>query len=119
MINMGRIALVSLSVVAIVCATLLHFYIAALIIGVASGVLLFFTGVVGNPGSQAPAKFGSRPGDVTTRIGISLAAAGIAAGALDPSRPFPTSSRSFYGFCLAVACLGALALSAGTGRVKK
>jgi len=42
---------VSLSVVAIVCATLLHFYVAALIIGVASGVLLFFTGVVGNPGN--------------------------------------------------------------------
>ena len=117
--NMARVGIVSLSTVAVVCATLLHFYVAALIIGVASGLLFFFTGVVGNPGSRESGKFGSRPGDVTTRIGISLAAAGIAAGALDPSRPFPTSFRIFYGFCLAIACLGALILAARSGDVNK
>ena len=115
---MGLIALVSVSVVAIVSTTLLHFYVAALIVGTASGVMLFFAGVVGNPGSQTPAKFGSRPGDATTRIGISLAAAGIAAGALDPSHPFPASFRMFYGFCLAAACIGALVLSARSIRSK-
>lgn len=109
---MLRIAFISVCVVAIVSAALMRYYIPALIIGIASGIVFFVIGFLSGQGLSAQEKFGQRPGDVTTRIGISLVAAGIAAAALDPARHFPDSFRVFYGVCLAVACIGALSLAA-------
>lgn len=106
-----RIALVSVAVVAIVTSILLHQYLVGTAIGVVSGLVAMFLGFTVVQDSPVAGKFGSRPGDVTTRIGICLAAAGLASAAIDPGRPFPASFRTFYLVCLVVACLGALILS--------
>lgn len=106
-----RIALVSVAVVTIATSLLLHQYLIGTAIGMVSGLVAVFLGFAVVQGSDAAGKFGSRPGDVTTRIGICLAAAGIASAAIDPSRPFPAGFRTFYLVCLIVACVGALVLS--------
>ncbi|MEO7718819.1 MAG: hypothetical protein ABIY70_21685 [Capsulimonas sp.] len=55
-------------------------------------------------------KFGDAPADQSTRIGVSLAAAGIAAASLGQSH-FPFPFRVFYGICLAVGCITAVVLA--------
>jgi hypothetical protein len=106
-----RIALVSLAVVAVVSSILLHQFLIGTAVGLISGLAAVFLGFTVVQSSSVTGKFGSRPGDVTTRIGICLAAAGLASAAIDPSRPFPATFRMFYLACLIVACVGALVLS--------
>ena len=106
-----RLLLVSASLAVIVGAALTHRYGLGLTVGVAVGGLLFLLGIAAGGGLGNARKFEKRPADISARIGTCLAAAGIAAAGLGYDPPFPPPFRDFYGICLGVACLGALALS--------
>ncbi len=106
-----RLLLVCACVVVIASAVLTQRYWLALTAGMAVGGLLFLLGMAAGGGLGNARKFEKKPADVSARIGTCLAAAGIAAAALGYDLPFPLPFRIFYGVCLAVGCLGALALS--------
>lgn len=106
-----RLLLVCACAAVIVGAVLTQHYWLALTAGIAAGGLLFLAGVAAGGGLGNARKFEKKPADLSARIGTCLAAAGIAAAALGYDPPFPPPFRAFYGVCLAIACLGALALS--------
>lgn len=109
---------------AIVCAaviavsSLLHDYGVAFVAGIVAGALLFLYGVArGGAVGSASGGFQKRPADVSTRIGIALAAAGIGAASISHNPPFPLSFRIFYGVCIGIGCIGAVFLAARSMRV--
>ncbi len=108
---LGRLLLVCACMVVIVGAVLTQRYGLALAAGIAVGGLLFVLGMAAGGGLGNARKFEKKPADVSARIGTCLAAAGIAAAGLGYDPPFPPPFRFFYGICLGIACLGALALS--------
>lgn len=108
---LGRLLLVCACVFAVAGAVLTHRYGLALAAGIGAGGLLFLLGMAAGGGLGNARKFEKKPADFSARIGTCLAAAGIASAALGYDPPFPLPFRVFYGVCLAVACLGALALS--------
>jgi hypothetical protein len=92
-------------------ATLTQRYGIALTAGILAGAVFFIAGM-GAGGSLGNARsFGRRPQDVNTRIGVLLAASGIASQSLGHKPAFPISFQVFYGICLAVACLAAIWLA--------
>ena len=97
--------------VTIAAAVLTQRYGLALAVGIVVGGLLFLLGMAAGGGLGNARTFEKKPADVSARVGTCLAAAGIAAAALGYDPPFPPPFRIFYGVCLAVGCLGALALS--------
>ena len=110
----GRLALVCIAVAVIVVATWAGRYWLALTVGIGVGGLLFLLGMAAGGGLGNARRFEKKPADVNARIGTCLAASGIASSAIGYDPPFPLSFRIFYGVCMAIACLGALAL-AGKG----
>jgi len=106
-----RLLLVCACVVVIAGGALTQRYWLALTAGIAVGGLLFLMGMAGGGGLGNARKFEKKPADVSARIGTCLAAAGIASAAMGYDPPFPPPFRAFYSVCLAIACLGALALS--------
>ena len=109
---LGRLVLVCVSVAAVAGATAAGRYWLALTVGIGAGGLLFLLGMAAGGGLGNARQFEKKPADVNARIGTCLAASGIASSALGYNPPFPLSFRIFYGVCLAVACVGALILSA-------
>ncbi len=107
----GRLGLVCACITVIAGATWAQRWGLALIAGIVVGGLLFLLGMAAGGGLGNARKFEKKPADVNARIGTLLAAAGIASAALGYDPPFPPPFRIFYGVCLALACLGALALS--------
>jgi hypothetical protein len=108
---MARLVLVIVSAAVVAVSALLRDYGVAFVIGIAAGAILFLMGIA-RGGAVGNAKaYGRRPQDVSARIGVALAAAGIAAQALGRIPPYPPSFRIFYGICLAVGCIGAVVLA--------
>ena len=107
----GRLGLVCACAGVVVYATWAQRNWLGLTAGIAVGGLLFLLGMAAGGGLGNARKFEKKPADVNARIGTCLAAAGIAAAALGYDPPFPPPFRIFYGVCLALGCLGALALS--------
>lgn len=103
--------LVGLAVAAIAGTTLTGRFGLALTVGIGVGGLLFLFGMAAGGGLGNARKFEKKPADINARIGILLAASGIAAAAIGYDPPFPQPFRIFYGVCLGLACLGALALA--------
>lgn len=110
-ITWGRLGLVGLTVTAVAGAALTGRYGLALTVGIAVGGLLFLFGMAAGGGLGSARKFEKKPADINARIGTLLAASGIAAAAIGYDPPFPLPFRIFYGVCLGLACLGALALA--------
>ena len=113
---MRRLLLVLVAVLAVAGLTLARLHAAALAVGIVAGVLFFLGGIGAGGGPGNARRVGQGPADVNSRIGICLAAAGIAAAALGHDPPFPPSFRIFYGVCQAVGCVGALALAGWAAR---
>jgi hypothetical protein len=109
---LGRLLLACVCVVVVLGATWTQHNWLALTAGIAVGGPLFLLGMASGGGLGNARKFEKKPADANARIGTCLAAAGIASAALGYDPPFPLPFRIFYGVCLAVGCLAALALSA-------
>ncbi len=106
-----RLLLVCACVFVVAGAVLTQRFGLALTAGIAVGGLLFLLGMAGGGGLGNARKFEKKPADVSARIGTCLAAAGVASAALGYDPPFPLPFRIFYGVCIVIGCLGALALS--------
>lgn len=107
----GRLGLAGAAAIAIAGAAWAHWYWLALTVGMGVGGLLFLVGMATGGGLGNARRFEKKPADINARIGTCLAAAGIASAALGYDPPFPLPFRIFYGVCLALGCLGAVALS--------
>lgn len=106
-----RLGFVTIAALTVAGLTLAGWHAAALIVGIVSGAGLFLLGMATGGSLGNARQFGKAPADVSARIGICLAAAGIASSSLGHDPPFPAPFRVFYGVCLAVACVGALFLA--------
>jgi len=91
--------------------TLVGWYTAALGIGIAIGAVLFLLGMAAGGALGNARQVGKAPADINARIGVCLAAAGIASGALGREPPFPFSFRVFYAIILGIGLIGALTLA--------
>ena len=98
------------AVLAVLGLTLARLNAAALTVGVASGAWWLLRGIATGGGMGNARQFGRGPADNSTRIGVCLAAAGIASAAL-AREIFPLPFRIFYGVCLGLACVGAVLLA--------
>ena len=116
---MIRLLLVLGAALAVGGLTLAHLHAAALIVGTVAGAYFFLRGMAAGGGLGNARRVGQGPADVSTRIGVALAAAGIAAASLGHDPPFPLPFRVFYGVCLAVGCLGAVGLAVKAMRDEK
>jgi len=82
----------------------------ALILGMVVGLFYLLRGMAAGGSLGNARQYGQKPADVNARIGICLAAAGIASRALNsPQFPFPF--HVFYAVCLGLASLGAVFLA--------
>ena len=89
-----------------------HLYALGQGLGLAAGALFFLYGVARGGMLGNARRFERRPADVHARLGVLLAAMGIAVGAIGHDPPFPLSFRVFYGAILAIAAVAALVLAA-------
>jgi peptidoglycan/LPS O-acetylase OafA/YrhL len=92
-------------------SSILHYYGYAMITGIAMGAMFFVAGVSKGGLIGKPRAFGGSKQDVNARIGIALAASGIAAGAQTHNPPYPEPFLIFYLCCVGAGCLIALSLS--------
>ncbi len=102
--------IVLLAVLAVLGLTLARLPALALTVGLAFGVWWLLRGMALGGGIGNARQFRHGPADQSTRIGVCLAAAGIAAAALAREQ-FPLPFRVFYGVCLGLACIGAVLLA--------
>ncbi len=107
---MSRFAIVLATTLAVAGLTLAHLQAFALTLGIAVGLVLLLRGMAAGGSLGNARQFGKKPADVNARIGICLAATGIASSALGNER-FPLPFHVFYGICLGLAALGAVFLA--------
>ena len=107
-----RFGLVLLGVLAVLLPAARHWYALGQDLGLAAGVLFYLYGVARGGALGNARRFERRPADVHTRLGVLLAAMGIAVGAIGHDPPFPLSFRVFYGVIAAIAAVAALTLAA-------
>ncbi len=108
--SMIRFAAVLATLLAVAGLTLGHKSALALTLGIVVGLFLLLRGMAAGGSLGNARQFGQKPADVNARIGICLAAAGIASASLS-SPQFPLPFHVFYGLCLALASVGAVALA--------
>lgn len=109
---MARLVFVIAAVVVVAISTLTHQYGYALAAGVVAGTVLFFAGVASGGAIGNTRSIGTKPSDFSVRIGVLLAASGIASQSIGHQPPYPLPFQIFYGACLVVACLAAVGLAA-------
>ncbi|MBV9851146.1 MAG: hypothetical protein JO250_15870 [Armatimonadetes bacterium] len=107
-----RLALVLLGVAAVLLPTVRHLYALGQGLGLAAGALFFLYGMSRGGMLGSARRFERRPADVNARLGVLLAAMGVAVGAIGHDPPFPWAFRAFYGGCLALAAVAAVVLAA-------
>ncbi len=112
---MIRFAVVLGTTLAVAGLTLAGQHALALTLGIAVGLFLLLRGMAAGGSLGNARQFEKKPADVNARIGICLAAAGIASASLGHEPSFPLPFRVFYIVCLVLASVGAVAL-AGKGR---
>lgn len=83
----------------------------ALTTGIAVGLYFLLRGMAAGGGLGNARQFEKKPADINARIGICLAAMGIASASFGHEPAFPISFRVFYGICFAMATIGATALA--------
>jgi peptidoglycan/LPS O-acetylase OafA/YrhL len=110
-LGIWRLILVVLVVAAITISTLQHVYWLALTVGIGAGLWLFLRGMATGGALGNARQFEKKPADINTRIGICLAAAGIASASLGHDPLFPLPFRIFYTVALVLACVIALVLA--------
>ena len=107
---MIRFAAVLATLLAVAGLTLAHQFALALTLGIAVGLFLLLRGMAAGGNLGNARQFEKKPADVNARIGICLAATGIASSALGNGH-FPLPFHVFYGICLGLASLGAVFLA--------
>ena len=107
---MIRFWMVSATVLAVAGLTLARLPALALTLGIAVGLFLMLRGMAAGGSLGNARQFENKPADVNARIGICLAAAGIASAALGNAR-FPLPFHVFYTVCLVLALGGAVFLA--------
>ena len=107
-----RFGLVLLGIAAVLLPAAWHRDALGQGLGLAAGVLFFLYGTARGGALGNARGFERRPADVHSRLGVLLAAMGIALGALGHDPPFPLSFRAFYGVILTAAAVAALILAA-------
>ncbi len=108
---MTRLIVVLLVAAAIIGSTLAHIYWLALTVGVVVGAGMFLLGMAAGGGLGNARAYGKKPGDVGARIGVALAAMGIAVMGLRADGPYPPSFRLFCVACQAAGTLIAITLA--------
>ena len=111
-----RAALAAGAALCIGALALAHQYVPALVLGIGAGTYFLLRGIASGGGLGNARRVGQGPADVSTRVGVCLAAAGIASASLGHDPPFPPPFRVFYGVCLALACAGVVFLAVRTAR---
>ena len=106
-----RLCIVIAVVPSLAVLTYIHWNWLAVTIGILSGTVFLLLGVAAGGGIGNARGFGQGPADVSTRIGVCLAAAGIGSFALGHDPPFPPSFRVFYGVIMGLVSIIALILS--------
>jgi hypothetical protein len=109
---MRRFVLVIAVVVAVITLTLLHLYALALTLGVVAGAAMFLLGMAAGGGLGNARSFERKPADVGARIGVAVAAMGIAVEGLRPDHYYPPQFRIFCGVCQGLGAVIALVLAA-------
>lgn len=108
---MLRLLFVITGVLVIAITSVLHYYGYAMVTGIVFGGAFFLSGVSRGGLIGKPHAFGHSRQDVSARIGIALAAAGIAAGAQEHNPPYPKPFLIFYMMVIALGCLIAFSLA--------
>ena len=111
-----RLVLVAAAVPAIALLTWRGWNGLAVTLGILSGTVFFLWGMAAGGGLGNARSFGQGPADVSTRIGVCLAATGLASYALGHDPPFPLPFRIFYGVIMAIVSVVALVLAIKTAR---
>jgi len=106
-----RLGIVFAAVPSIAVLTYVHWNWLAVTIGILCGTAFFLWGMAAGGGLGNARGFGQGPADVSTRIGVCLAAAGLGSYALGHEPPFPPSFRIFYGVIMGLVSVSALILS--------
>jgi len=99
-----RFAVVFVVLLVVLVALYVNYAYISLLAGGGVGAYLFVLG-------QGAAVISRERGLINTRIGIALAAAGVAAASIGHNPPFPIGFRAFYWVCLVLACSAALGLA--------
>ena len=107
---MTRFAIVLVTILAIGGLTLGRLPAVALTLGIAVGLVLLLRGMAAGGSLGNARHFEKKPADVNARIGICLAATGIASSAIGNGH-FPLPFHVFYAVCLALAAVGAVFLA--------
>ena len=108
---MIRLSVVIGTVLVIAGLTAAHQHGFALTVGIVVGLYFLLRGMAAGGSLGNARQFEKKPADVNARIGICLAAMGIATAAFGKEPPFPLPFRVFYGICFALALGGAVALA--------
>lgn len=106
-----RLCIVIAVVPALAVLTYVHWNWLAVTIGILSGTAFLLLGIAAGGGIGNARGFGQGPADVSTRIGVCLAAAGIGSFALGHDPPFPPPFRVFYGVIMGLVSVIALILA--------
>jgi len=106
-----RLWIVVVLVPAIAVLTYIGWNWLAVTLGILSGTVFFLWGMGSGGGIGNARSFGQGPADVTTRIGVCLAASGLASYALGHQPPFPLSFRIFYMILMTLVSIVALVLA--------
>ena len=106
-----RLCIVTAAVCALAVLTCIHWNWLAVTIGILSGTAFLLLGMAAGGGIGNARGFGQGPADVSTRIGVCLAAAGIGSYALGHEPPFPPSFQVFYGVIMGLVSVIAVILA--------
>jgi hypothetical protein len=106
-----RLYLICAAVLIIAGLTAAHQYGFALTLGIGAGLYFLMRGMAEGGSIGNARQFGKKPADMNARIGLCLAAMGIASAAFGKEPPFPLPFRVFYGICFALALGGAITLA--------
>ena len=106
-----RLCIVLAVVPALAVLTYVHWNWLTVTIGILSGTAFLLLGIAAGGGIGNARGFGQGPADVSTRIGVCLAAAGIGSYALGHDPSFPLPFRVFYGIIMGLVSVIALILA--------
>lgn len=107
-----RFGLTLLAVVAVLLAAAAGQFALAQGLGIAAGALFFLSGATQGGMLGNARRVEHRPADARARLGVLLAAMGLAAGTLGHDPPFPLPLRIILGIALMAAAVAALLLTA-------
>ena len=108
---MTRLLLVTAVAVAVLLLTWFHQYALGLTLGVAVGAVMFLLGMAAGGGLGNARAYGKKAPDVGARIGVALAAVGIAVEGIRADSPYPAEFRIFCTVCQALGALIAVVLA--------